>query len=105
MRRTINLSLLASIGALLAAGDAACGPAPTPRFSTPVVTEDFLRDLDLEQLRSCVARSEAARLSAGRLKNERDPCVTMATDKAIADTKNADLITFHEDLAHNRTLR
>ena len=72
--------------------------SPTvPAFTAPV-TEDFLRQLDNDQLR--IVR-QAARGCTGigkAMRAERNPCVTSSVDKAVDDSKNADLQAFHRAL-------
>lgn len=94
MRRLI-LSMFALVSLIhVALADGA------PAFSQPM-SESSLRQLDNEQLR-IVRRAiqTCPTVAAGRniIRPERNPCVTASTEKAIADTQDADLQAFHKAL-------
>jgi len=95
--RTPMVALVAFL--YLVHGALAEDPPPLPAFSQNPVTEDFLRDLDFEQL-AILRRAIRGCPKIGRIRSERDPCVTSSTDRAIADSENPDLIAFHKAL-HN----
>jgi hypothetical protein len=67
-----------------------------PNFSKPP-TEDFLRQLDTEQLEILrTAMRSCGQVGARRV--DRNPCVIGRTDEAINQTGNADLQAFHNRL-------
>ncbi|MBL8781676.1 MAG: hypothetical protein JNL06_12135 [Alphaproteobacteria bacterium] len=98
----MRMIMLATAAALLLAIPAfAEQPLGSPTFSAPP-TEQFLRDLDNQQLRIVRNASRGCpspTLGAGKtIKPERNPCVIASTDKAVADSNNPDLQAFHEAL-------
>ena len=69
-------------------------------FSHPA-TEKFMRQLDSDQLRivrravqSCPTISTGSNV----IRPERNPCVILSTDKAVSDSGDRDLQTFHKAL-------
>jgi len=75
-------------------------PLGSPTFSAPP-TEQFLRDLDNEQLRMVRNASRGCptnNFGANSIKRERDPCVISSTDRAVAASNNPDLQAFHQAL-------
>jgi hypothetical protein len=67
-----------------------------PNFSKPP-TEDFLRQLDTEQLEILrTALRSCGRVGARRV--DRDPCVILRTDEGVNQAGNADLQAFHNRL-------
>ena len=89
---------LAAVAVLSIAFPAAADTPPS--FSRPP-TEDYLRQLDNEQLRivrRAVQGCPSVNTGRAVMKPERNPCVTSATDSAVADSGNADLLAFHEAL-------
>lgn len=98
----MRLLMLATAAAIaLAAPAVAQQPLAPPTFSAPP-TEQFLRDLDTEQLR--IVRRAArgcpttTTTPAKSIRAERDPCVIASTDKAVADSGDPDLQAFHRAL-------
>jgi len=90
--------ILASAAALSLAFAAAAETSPS--FSQRP-TEDYLRQLDNEQLRivrRAVQGCPSVNTGRAVMKSERDPCVRSATDKAVADSGNEDLQAFHDGL-------
>ena len=71
----------------------------SPSFSQPP-TEEYLRQLDSMQLRFVRRAVQGCPSIGGRtvIRPERNPCVTSATDKAVADTGDEDLQAFHDGL-------
>ena len=69
-----------------------------PSFTTPTVTEEFLRDLNHDQLRLLRRATKNCRSIGRAMRAERNPCVTTATDKAVADKGDPDLLAFHRAL-------
>jgi hypothetical protein len=98
--RALALATLAAI-AFAAPAAARPEPPPPPTFAGPV-TEDFLRQLDNDQLRllrRAIRGCPSASAGVGKaIRPERDPCVIASTDKAVADTGNPDLQAFHSAL-------
>lgn len=95
MRLILLLYAIAAIAWLTQyahAGDA----RPAPTFSVTPVTEEFLRKLDNDQLR--IVRQAQGRCPRTPIRRERDPCITMSTDKAVAATNDPDLAAFHKAL-------
>lgn len=93
--------ILASAAMLTLSGAALADSYPPPSLSK-AASEDYLRELDSEQLRllrlatrSCPNVSMQVGKSISR---ERDPCVIAATDKAVLDTGDPDLEAFHSAL-------
>ena len=68
-----------------------------PAFTQTPVTEDYLRQLNNDQLR-ILRRALRGCPRIARMRAERDPCVTSTTDRAIAESGNQDLLTFHNAL-------
>jgi hypothetical protein len=97
----MRLLILATAAALAIATPAlAQAPLAPPTFSAPP-TEEFLRQLDNEQLRivrRAVRGCPSNNLGAKSIKSERDPCVIGSTDKAVADSGDPDLQAFHRAL-------
>ncbi len=71
--------------------------ADGPTFSKTPVTEDFLRQLNDEQL-SVLRSAQMGCAKPGALGGIGDTCVTMRTDEAIMKSGNADLQAFHKAL-------
>lgn len=93
--RTLLL-LLASLAVLSLVPLAQAQDAPT--FSQTPVTEEFLQQLDEEQLRTLRSILKGcARPGALRAASD-DPCVTSRTDEAILKSGNPDLEAFHRAL-------
>lgn len=93
----MRIFVLASVAALSIALPAAAG---TPSFSQPP-TEDYLRQLDNDQLRivrRAIQGCPSSTTGRAVIVPERNPCVTSSTDKAVADSGNEDLQSFHEGL-------
>jgi hypothetical protein len=97
----MRLLMLATAAALVIATPAlAQQPLAPPTFSGPP-TEEFLRELDTQQLRivrRAVRGCPSNNLGAKSIKSERDPCVIASSDKAVADSGNPDLQAFHRAL-------
>jgi hypothetical protein len=78
------------------------GPPPPPHFERGPVTEDFLRQLDNDQLRllrRAIQGCPSASVGLSKaVRTERDPCVIASTDRAVADSDNPDLQAFHSSL-------
>jgi hypothetical protein len=97
----MRLLLMATAATLMIATPAiAQQPLAPPTFSAPP-TEQFLRELDNEQLR--IVRRAARgcpsnNLGAKSVKTERDPCVITSADRAVAESGNPDLQAFHRAL-------
>lgn len=72
-------------------------PAP-PTFSANPVTEEFLRNLDSEQLRMLRLAIKGCPSAGKAMRSERDPCVRTSTDRAVAASGNADLVAFHNGM-------
>jgi hypothetical protein len=76
-------------------------PPAAPAFSR-APDEKFLSDLDSQQLRIVRQASRGCpQINVGpgkAIRQERDPCVTSTTDKAVADSGNPDLQAFHAAL-------
>lgn len=88
--------LLASI-AVLAFAHLAHAQGGPPSFTQTPVTEEFLRQLDNEQLRLLrLALRGCAK--PGALRADGDPCVTLRTDEAVTQSGNPDLEAFHKAL-------
>jgi len=94
------LQLAAAAAIAIATPAIAQQPLAPPTFSAPP-TEEFLRQLDNDQLR-IVRRAgrgcPSNNLAGKSIKSERDPCVISSTDKAVADSGNPDLQAFHRAL-------
>lgn len=94
----MRMMLIAFASVVLIASIALADDPPVPAFATAPVSEELLRQLDNEQLR-LLRRAIRGCPSAGKaIRSERDPCVTMGTDRAVADSGNADLVAFHNAL-------
>lgn len=98
----MRMIMLATAAALLLAIPAVAEqPLGPPTFSAPP-TEQFLRDLDSQQLRIVRNASRgcpSTALGAGKtIRPERNPCVISSTDRAVADSGNPDLQAFHRAL-------
>jgi hypothetical protein len=97
----MRLLLVATAAALAIAAPAiAQQPLAPPTFSAPP-TEEFLRQLDTEQLRivrRAVRGCPSNNLGAKSIKSERDPCVIASSDRAVADSGDPDLQAFHRAL-------
>jgi hypothetical protein len=94
------LMLAATATLMLATPAIAQQPLAPPTFSAPP-TEEFLRQLDSDQLRivrRAVRGCPSNNLAAKSIKSERDPCVIASADKAVADSGNPDLQAFHRAL-------
>ena len=97
----MRMLMLATAAALVLTGPAVAQPplAP-PTFSAPP-TEQFLRELDSQQLRivrRAVRGCPSNNLGVKSIKSERDPCVISSSDKAVADSGDPDLQAFHRTL-------
>ncbi|MDZ4866747.1 MAG: hypothetical protein SGI91_05450 [Alphaproteobacteria bacterium] len=97
----MRILMLATAAAIaFAAPVMAQPPLGSPTFSAPP-TEQFLRDLDNQQLRMVRNASRGCpsnNLGVNSVKKERDPCVIASTDRAVAASNNPDLQAFHEAL-------
>lgn len=94
----MRMFVLASVAALSFALPVAAETLPS--FSQRP-TDDYLRQLDNEQLRivrRAVQGCPSVNTGRAVMKPERNPCVTSSTDKAVADTGNEDLQAFHDGL-------
>jgi hypothetical protein len=93
--RTLLL-LLASLTVLSLAPLARAQDAPT--FSQSPVTEQYLQQLDEEQLRTLRSVLQGCAKPGGLRASSDDPCVTSRTDEAILSAGNPDLEAFHRAL-------
>jgi hypothetical protein len=90
--------ILASIAALSVALPAFASDPPV--FSQRP-TEEYLRQLDNAQLRlvrRAVQGCPSSTTGRAVIRPERNPCVTSATDKSVAEAGDADLQAFHDGL-------
>lgn len=71
--------------------------ADTPTFSKTPVTEDFLRQLNDQQL-SLLRAAQMGCAKPGALGGIGDTCVIMRTDEAVLKSGNPDLQAFHKAL-------
>ncbi len=91
--------ILASVAALGVAFPALAGDPPVLSRHAP--TEDYLRQLDnaqLKLLRRAIQGCPSSTTGRAVIRPERNPCVTSSTDKAVADSGDEDLLSFHEAL-------
>lgn len=93
--------ILASAAVLTLSGAVLADNYPPPSLSKGA-SEDYLRELDNEQLRLLrLATRSCPNISANvgkAVSRERDPCVMASTDKAVHDSGNPDLEAFHSAL-------
>lgn len=73
-------------------------PSATPSFSTPAVTEEFLRHLDNDQLHLLRQAIKTCRRVGKAMRSARNSCVTTTTDNEVAHVGNPDLVAFHDGL-------
>jgi hypothetical protein len=94
-------AMLASTGAVTLFTSTVAQSSPAPTFSQPA-TEAYMNQLDTDQLRivrRAVQGCPSTGLGGGRsIRPERNPCVISSTDRAVADSGNPDLETFHQAL-------
>jgi len=97
----MRMLVLATVTAIAMAVPAVAEqPAGSPTFSA-APTEQFLRDLDNQQLRMVRNASRGCptnNFGANSIKRERYPCVISSTDRAVAASNNPDLQAFHQAL-------
>jgi hypothetical protein len=101
MHRTIKLALAIAIAALLVSDIAFAESrrsAQTPVFNTPIITRDFLREMDWKQRGFLRRAIELCRIVGWPTRAELDFCVIVTSDKAIENTQSMNLIAFHNAL-------
>lgn len=101
MRCPIKPALAIAIAAVLVADIAFAESrrsGQTPVFNTPVITRDFLRELDWKQRGFVRRATEMCRIVGWPMRAELDFCVVVTSDKAIEDTQSMNLIAFHNAL-------
>ena len=95
----MNRLILCAPVCLILASSAMAGDPPVLSRHAP--TEDYLRQLDnaqLKLLRRAIQGCPSSTTGRAVIRPERNPCVTSSTDKAVADSGDEDLLSFHEAL-------